>query len=72
MAKELSGIARRLREMRDRVGLSQSQLAERAGLNVSQVTNIEQGRTSDPRLSTLRALAGALGCSVDELIGEEG
>ena len=47
-------------------------LAVAAGLSVSLVTQIEQGRTGDPRLSTLRALASALGVSLDELAGKEG
>jgi transcriptional regulator with XRE-family HTH domain len=38
---------------------------------VSLVTQIEQGRTSDPRLSTLRALAKALGVTLDELAGKQ-
>jgi transcriptional regulator with XRE-family HTH domain len=43
-----------------------------AGLSMSLITQLEQGLKSDPRLSTLRALAGALGVSLDVLTGDGG
>jgi transcriptional regulator with XRE-family HTH domain len=61
----------RLRSFRAAAGLTQQQLATAAKLSVSVVTQIEQGKTDDPRLSTLRALAKALGVSLDKLAGNE-
>ena len=49
----------RLRVLRTRAGLSQEDLAQRAGVGVKTVGNIEAGRTT-ARPSTLRALADAL------------
>jgi DNA-binding SARP family transcriptional activator/tetratricopeptide (TPR) repeat protein/DNA-binding XRE family transcriptional regulator len=49
-----------LRGQRRRVGLSQRELAERAGLSVATVRDLEQGRTQHPQSSSLRALAAAL------------
>jgi transcriptional regulator with XRE-family HTH domain len=52
-------------------GLTQQELASKAGLSISGLVQIELGTVPDPRVSTLRALAKALGVSLDELAGEE-
>ncbi len=57
----------RLRRLRENRGLSQAQLAEKAGVPIDSVQNWEQGRTR-PRLEALGKLAGALGASVDALV----
>lgn len=51
---------------RDR-GLSQAALADRAGLNISQLHRYEAG-TSEPSLGALRRLAIALSVSADQLV----
>jgi transcriptional regulator with XRE-family HTH domain len=61
----------RLRELRTAKGLTQMQLAAAAGLTLSSVTQMEIGKVESPRLDTLRKLAGALGCTLDELGGED-
>ena len=48
-------------------GLSQAELAERAGLSPDGVGALESGRRASPRLYTVRALADAL--SLAETIG---
>ena len=65
-AKEPS-FAARLRELRERAGLTQAQLAERAGLHISAVTRFEQG-WREPSLATAAELAKALGVKVDEFL----
>ena len=65
-------IARRLKELREDAGMSQQSLAVSAGLSVSLVSQIERGSRVDPRMSTLAALATALGVSLDELVGRVG
>src|SRR5260370_31916399 len=62
----------RLREMRDAAGLSQHELAARAGISLSIVCKIEQGGRVDPRISTLLALAAALGTDCAVLVGDVG
>ena len=53
--------------MRERAGLTQAQLAERAGLHISAVTRFEQG-WREPSLATAAELAKALGVKVDEFL----
>ena len=57
----------KLRELRKAAELSQEQLAYRAGVTVSAVRNLEQGKVDDPQWSTIRALARVLDASLDEL-----
>jgi transcriptional regulator with XRE-family HTH domain len=61
-------------------GLSLTAIARRLGVSCQRVhqmvryegvVQIELGTIPDPRVSTLRALARALGVSLDELAGEE-
>jgi transcriptional regulator with XRE-family HTH domain len=72
-ADRLPGFSDRVRELRARAGLTQDQLAERAGLSVTMVQGIE--RASDggnPRLTTLWALAAALGVDAADLLAPTG
>lgn len=58
----------RLRWLRgDRGGLTQEQLAERAGVSVDIVKKLEQGQRQSARLTTLVALADALDVTLAEL-----
>jgi transcriptional regulator with XRE-family HTH domain len=63
-------LARRLAQLRERLFLTQRQLAQRAGLSPAIVQSLEQGQRLDPRLSTVLKLAQALGVSIGELIEE--
>lgn len=49
-----------LREFRRRVALTQQELADRAGLSVGALRDLEQGRVTAPRPDTLRRLAAGL------------
>jgi transcriptional regulator with XRE-family HTH domain len=61
----------RLKELRTAAGLTQQDLAFKAGLSVTAIVHIEGGRIKDPRMSTLRAIAQALNVAIDELAGSE-
>jgi transcriptional regulator with XRE-family HTH domain len=50
-----------LRRCRLAAGLSQEELAARAGVSVRGIGDLEQGRRAAPRFATVRLLAGALG-----------
>lgn len=54
-------VGTRLRASRKAAGLSQEELADRSGLSVRAVKNIEQGRTQRPYRVSLNRLADALG-----------
>ena len=59
-----------LADIRAAAGLSQSELAERSGVNIRNIQQYEQ-RSNDinrAQASTLRALARELGCSIESLM----
>jgi transcriptional regulator with XRE-family HTH domain len=60
-----------LKTLRAQAGLTQQELATRAGLSIALVVSLEQGRRNNPRLDTLRKLAKGLGCTAGQLIGDE-
>ncbi len=60
----------RLRKARQDKGLSQSELAERAGFQPSAISHFETG-TRAPSFDNLRKLADALGVSIDYLLGRQ-
>lgn len=62
----------KLQELRKAAGLTQQGLAIATGLSVSVIQHIERGAIPDPRVSTLRALAKALGVTIDALMGNGG
>ena len=64
-----SRIGTTLKAARGRLGWSRETLAHHSGVSWSAIAQIESGRRSDVRLSSLSALAKALGVSVDYLIG---
>lgn len=59
-------VAERLKNARKRAGMTQKQLAEAAGVSLSQVKKVEQGEY-DPRLETLRAFAVAMNIRTSQL-----
>jgi transcriptional regulator with XRE-family HTH domain len=67
MAK--SAIGESLRAARERLGWSREELAYRSGISWSAIAQIESGRRADVRLSSLSALASALGVGIDYLGG---
>jgi transcriptional regulator with XRE-family HTH domain len=63
MARQESFFASRLKQLRQQAGLTQEQLAYRAGVSGSTIRHFEQG-LREPTYSTLRKLAEALGVSL--------
>jgi predicted ATPase/transcriptional regulator with XRE-family HTH domain len=55
-----------LRGFRRQARLTQEELAERAGVSVRTIRNLESDRLTAPRLSSVRALAEGLGLEADE------
>ena len=63
--KESESLATKLKKLREARALSQQDLAVKAGLSISVVSQIEQGKKLNPRADTIFALADALGVSAD-------
>ena len=59
---------RHLRDLRKRAGLSQRELAQRAGIDFTYLSKIENGRVDPPGEQTMRALAAALGADAETLL----
>lgn len=57
----------RLRDTRERLGLSQRELARRSGIGDAQINRYEKGLT-DPTGSSLKLIASTLNVSVDYLL----
>jgi transcriptional regulator with XRE-family HTH domain len=57
-----------LRETRRRAALTQGELAQKAGVGVTTIVRIETGEITEPRVSTLRKLAQALGVEPRDLL----
>lgn len=62
-----AAFARNLRAAREKAGLSQEALAERAGMHRNAVALLETGKR-DPRVSTVAKLAQALGIPASDLL----
>ena len=60
----------KLNEERRRAALTQGELAERAGVGINTIVRIETGEISEPRVSTLRKLANALGVEARDLLDD--
>jgi transcriptional regulator with XRE-family HTH domain len=61
-------LGRLLRRLREAQGLTQRALAKRAKVTGAYIAMLETGAKRNPSLATLRALAKALGVSVEALI----
>lgn len=56
---DVSALGTNLRQARERLGLTQEQVAERSGVHSTEVSRIEGGKR-DPKISTLERLARAV------------
>jgi transcriptional regulator with XRE-family HTH domain len=63
----MAGIGTNLRAARERLGLSQEQVANRCGVHATEVSRIEGGKR-DPRVSTVVRLARAVEVEPAELL----
>lgn len=68
---DVRGIGRKVKAARERAGLTQAQLAEAAAITDETISRLERG-AFEPALSTMVALADALGVGLDELLGRSG
>lgn len=55
-------------QCRRRLGLTQTEVAEKAGVSVSYLSLLERGHRQDPSLSTIEGIAGAMRIPVNILL----
>lgn len=60
----MSKLAARLTEARNRIGITQKQLAEKTGIYQADISKIERG-LSNPSISTLQRLAEGMGLQIE-------
>lgn len=63
----MGALGKNLRAARERLGLTQEQVAERSGVQAGEVSRIETGKR-DPKVSTVERLAKAVELKPGELL----
>ncbi len=63
-------LADNVKRYRTRKGLSQDQLARKAGVTYSTLTKLESGVNQNPKVKTLQQIAAALDVTLDDLMKE--
>jgi len=66
----LIALGKRTQKLRQKLGLTQEQLSERAGISPKNLSELENGR-GNPTLTSLEGLAAAFGISLSELFDFE-
>jgi transcriptional regulator with XRE-family HTH domain len=67
-----NGLAERLARLREKQGISLSEVARRAQISKAYLSQLERGESKQPSYEVLGRLATALGSSAEELIGRRG
>lgn len=57
-----------IKELREKLGWSQNELARRSGVKQGVLSDIESGKTRNPRIDTLMKIASALNVPVEFLV----
>ncbi|MEW6171030.1 MAG: helix-turn-helix transcriptional regulator [Candidatus Omnitrophota bacterium] len=60
-------LAKRIRELRNKKGISQEKLARLAEVSYNTIVKIEAGESKNPSFRTMTGIAKALGVSLDDL-----
>ena len=63
------GMGKRLQAARQKAGLTQQALCQKANLSYSTLAKIERGAIKSPSIFTIQTIAAALGVGLDELVG---
>ncbi|PIW73255.1 XRE family transcriptional regulator [Candidatus Roizmanbacteria bacterium CG_4_8_14_3_um_filter_34_9] len=63
-----NNIAKIVKQLREKTGLSQEKLARLADVSNNTIINIEAGKQNNPTIETLKKIAKALNISIEELI----
>ena len=63
-----NNIARIVRQLRNKMNISQEKLARLANVSNNTIINIEAGKQKNPTIDTLRKIAKALNTPIEDLI----
>jgi DNA-binding XRE family transcriptional regulator len=63
-----SNLARKVKQLREKLGLSQEKLARLADVSNNTIINIEAGKQDNPTIDTLKKVAKVLSIPVEDLI----
>lgn len=58
----------KMKFFRRKVGMTSRELARRSKLDIAIISNIENGKTKNPGIYTVKKIADVLGVKLDELI----
>ena len=72
MSQATASFGEHLRRLRSAASLSQGDLAERAGVSVRGISDLERGARQAPRLETVRLLPTRCGLSDHDRVGAAG
>lgn len=64
----MENLSLKLNYFKKKLKLTNEKIAQQAGIPVATVERISSGRTQNPNLKTLRALAAVFECSLDDLM----
>lgn len=62
-------LASNLKRYRKKLSISQDKLSKLSNITYNTIIKIESGKNKNPTIKTLTKIAGALGVSIDEIIG---
>lgn len=67
----MSFLGRKLKELREHVGISQTELSKLTGISNVYISNIENGIKKNPSMELIQKIADALGVSINEFFSNE-
>lgn len=67
MAKEII-IGKNIKKLRNKLGLSQEELAQKSGVKYTTLTKIESSVIKKPSVMVMNQIAKSLGASIEDLI----
>ena len=70
MSNEISTIAKNIKKIRKKRGISQDKLSKLADIAYNVIIKIESGATPNPTIETMSKIAKGLGVSIDKLVNE--
>ena len=68
MSRDISPIAKNIKKLRKKLGISQDKLSKLANVSHNTIIKIESGGIQNPTIGTVQKIAKALEVSIDDLI----